>query len=246
MPTLISENGQSATFVSEIELRKLMEEERVIQLGGIRDYYKLVSKEQKKVIEEKRKEAENRKLWEQYLQETTKRKIVTTSSPDTLPLIQKKDHFEFMDEKVFKTIDNTKIYDVWCDGSIHPYTKKASISGIIKTPKGEVLYHYAKQVPYHPTILYIEYLALHTMLTNISKLHLKNVNIHMDNLNLIDWIEGKPSKYGRLSRTRKDIREIHESTLEKLNKLRYFIMTWVPREENKEADMLAKKIYIQA
>jgi ribonuclease HI len=134
---------------------------------------------------------------------------------------------------------------VWCDGSIHPYTKKASIGGIIKTLNGDVLYHYAKEVPYHRDILYIEYLALHTMLTKITKLNIKNINVHMDNLNLIDWIEGKPSKYGRLSRARKDVREIHESTLEKLNKLRYFIMTWIPREENKEADRLAKKIYIR-
>jgi len=243
MPTLISENGQSTTVISEKELEQLFKQERVFKIEGLKNFYKLVSKEQKKIIEDKRKEKRKEKLWDQYLKQVTKKKM---ANPSSLPLVQQKNHFEFMDENVFKNINHTNIYDVWCDGSIHPYTKKASISGIIKTPKGEVLYHYAKEVPYHPTILYIEYLALHTMLTNISKLHLKNVNIHMDNLNLIDWIEGKPSKYGRLSRTRKDIRQIHESTLEKLNKLRYFIMTWVPREKNQEADLLAKKIYIQA
>ena len=134
-----------------------------------------------------------------------------------------------------------RFYEAWFDGSTNHHKKRSGIGGVIISPDGQVVAKYSMEIPYIPDSRKVEYIALIKLTEKLLELGVKNVDIKTDFKGLCDSIKfGGSRKYNRLN-PGEEITKLHIQALDKLDKLTYYMINWVPRRKNRRADRLSKK-----
>ena len=123
------------------------------------------------------------------------------------------------------------MYKIYCDGASRSNPGEASIGDSIKNDEQEVD-TIAKKIGV-ATNNVAEYEGLRTALDYCDKNNLKNVQIYLDSLLVVQQVNGK---YKVKSKNLKDLYNQCIDLIEKINNLE---IHHVPREQNKRADELA-------
>lgn len=131
-------------------------------------------------------------------------------------------------------------YEAWVDGSLNLENEKASVSGIIKTSTGELVMEYSKEVDVLDCSTKVEYLAMIELVNELKKLGIENAVIHSDCKNMTDAINKiKKNKFSKI-KPDSQMNRLHQQAMEGLRELKYWIVKWIPRELNSEADKLSR------
>lgn len=128
-------------------------------------------------------------------------------------------------------------YSAYFDGSAQPNPGKKKIGGAVYTPDGKLLWNFTEETgfgtnneaEYEALIKVCEFIKNHSLCSPRFK-----IDIRGDSMLVVNQVNGKwYCKKPNLILLKKEVLSLLKNTI--------FTLTYVPREQNTEADMLSKK-----
>ncbi len=121
------------------------------------------------------------------------------------------------------------------DGAARGNPGPAGAGVVIKTGSGQTITKIASYLGSNKTNNQAEYMALDLGLKEALNKGYQSVEVWCDSELLVKQINGE-------YKVKSDnIKPIHQSVINKIQKLKYFAIKHIPRDQNKEADKLANK-----